>query len=138
MRAALALMAVLLGGSAAGQDYQIHGPPTPSGAAADLTVSSDLPFETLMARAMARMHADMEAVRLTGRPDQDFLRMMIPHHQGAVDMARIALLHTRDPRVRNLAQSIVTEQQYEIDLMRSLLAPGPAGAASPRIEEERK
>jgi hypothetical protein len=137
MRAALALMAVLLGASAAGQDHRAHAPAAPPGAA-EFAISSDVPFETLMARAMARMHAGMDAVRFTGRPDQDFLRLMIPHHQGAIDMARIALLHTEDPRIRNLAQSIVTEQQYEIDLMRSLLAPGPAGAASPRHEEERK
>jgi uncharacterized protein (DUF305 family) len=64
----------------------------------------------------------MLAVPRTGRPDRDFLAAMVPHHQGAVDMAKAVLLVTTDPRVRNLAQSIITEQQYEINLMTRMLA----------------
>ncbi|HKU96796.1 MAG TPA: DUF305 domain-containing protein [Vineibacter sp.] len=93
-----------------------------------LVISTEVPFATLMTQAMDRMHADMAAARPTGDPDRDFLAMMIPHHQGAVDMAKIVLLHTQDPRIRNLAQSIITEQQYEIALMRNMLsasAPNP-------------
>jgi len=92
-----------------------------SHATSELTVSSAVPFETLMAQGMEKMHHDMAAARPTGIPDRDFLRAMIPHHQGAIDMARIVLLHTQDPRIRNLAQSIITEQQYEIGLMRGML-----------------
>jgi len=46
---------------------------------------------------------------------------MIPHHQGAIDMAKAVLLTTQDPQIRNLAQSIITEQAYEIQLMNSML-----------------
>jgi uncharacterized protein (DUF305 family) len=74
-----------------------------------------------MTQAIDRMHAAMTAVTPTGDPDRDFLAMMVPHHQGAIDMAKIVLLHTHDRRIRNLAQSIITEQQYEINLMYGLL-----------------
>ena len=108
-----------------------HGMHEHRGAPPPLVISSETPFAALMAQAMDRMHADMAGAAQTGDPDRDFLSMMIPHHQGAVDMAKIVLLHTTDPRVRNLAQSIITEQQYEIDLMRGLLASG-AGNATPK------
>src|SRR5215210_3467768 len=85
-------------------------------------ISSNQPFDALMAHAMDRMHAAMVTMPTTGQPDRDFLAAMIPHHQGAIDMAKAVLLVTQDPRVRNLAQSIITEQQYEIELMRTLLA----------------
>jgi uncharacterized protein (DUF305 family) len=60
-----------------------------------------------------------------GDPDVAFVQAMIPHHQGAIDMAKAVLLVTTDARIRNLAQSIITEQQYEIQLMESLLAQTP-------------
>jgi uncharacterized protein (DUF305 family) len=87
-------------------------------AKADDTVPT---FAAGMERAMERMHADMAASASTGDPKIDFLRMMIPHHQGAVDMAALLLRHTQDPRLRNLAQSIITEQRYEIQLMEQML-----------------
>jgi uncharacterized protein (DUF305 family) len=74
------------------------------------------------AKTMERMHADMMGVALTGDPARDFLAQMIPHHQGAIDMAKAALLASDDPNIRNLAQSIIVEQTYEIDLMTRLLA----------------
>jgi uncharacterized protein (DUF305 family) len=86
------------------------------------TITSDVPFDRLMAQAMDRMHAGMTTAKPTGDTDRDFLAMMIPHHQGAIDMAKVVLLHTQDPRIRNLAQSIITEQQYEINLMNGLLS----------------
>ncbi len=102
------------------------------GRAPPLAISSDVPFDALMAQALDRMHADMAAARPSGDPDRDFLAMMIPHHQGAVDMAKIVLLHTKDPRIRNLAQSIITEQQYEIGLMRNML--GANAPVSPTVK----
>jgi len=87
--------------------------------------SSSESFDGNMAWSMERMHAGMAAARATGNPDRDFLAAMLPHHQGAIDMAKAVLLVTKDPRVRNLAQSIITGQQYEIELMKVLLAePG--------------
>ena len=82
---------------------------------------------------MDRMHAGMTAAKPTGDTDRDFLAMMIPHHQGAIDMAKVVLLHTRDARIRNLAQSIITEQQYEINLMNGLLSEP---ASKPRATKE--
>lgn len=79
--------------------------------------STAQPFAALMDEAMARMHTDMMQAPRTGEADADFVSMMIPHHQGAVDMAKALLLYTKDPELRNLALQIVTEQQNEIKLM---------------------
>jgi uncharacterized protein (DUF305 family) len=84
-------------------------------------------FAGLMERAVQRMHTDMH-VAPTGDADRDFMRMMIPHHQGAVDMALVELRYGRDPRLRRLALAIVVEQKQEIDLMRHYLA-APSGGA---------
>ncbi len=66
---------------------------------------------------MDRMHAAMDSVERSGDSDVDFVRLMLPHHQGAIDMAKTQLLHGRDPQMRRLAQEIVTDQQSEIELM---------------------
>lgn len=68
-----------------------------------------------------RMHADM-AVPLTGNADVDFVRGMIPHHQGAIDMARIVLEHGKDPEIRKLAEGVVQAQEGEIAMMKDWLA----------------
>lgn len=99
--------------------HQHQQPPSTNAPAAHL---ADQTFDALMTQAMDRMHAAMSTVPRSGRPDHDFLAAMVPHHQGAIDMAKAVLLVTPDPRVRNLAQSIITEQQYEIDLMTRMLA----------------
>ena len=88
----------------------------PSGAAV-----SDVTFSSQMMEAMNRMDAGMMAAKRTGDPDRDFAAMMIPHHQGAVDMAKIELIYGRDPVLRRLAQAIIVEQQQEIDLMQRFL-----------------
>ncbi|WP_443136590.1 CopM family metallochaperone [Methylobacterium sp. Leaf399] len=81
----------------------------------------DSGFDALMARSMERMHADM-AVPPSGDPDRDFAAMMIPHHQGAIDMAKAQLIHGRDPVLLRLAQGIIVEQGQEIEVMRRALA----------------
>ena len=78
-------------------------------------------FSAEMHAAMTKMSKDMEAAPMTGDPDRDFLAMMIPHHEGAVEMARLVLLHGRDPLVRKLAEEIISAQQAEIVTMRQRL-----------------
>jgi hypothetical protein len=78
-------------------------------------------FSAEMHTAMTKMSKDMEAAPMTGDPDKDFLAMMIPHHEGAVEMARLVLLHGRDPLVRKLAEEIIAAQQAEITTMRQRL-----------------
>ncbi|HEY0164980.1 MAG TPA: DUF305 domain-containing protein [Sphingomicrobium sp.] len=82
-----------------------------------------------MMAAMDRMHADMNKTQITGNVDRDFVTMMIPHHQSAVDMARVCLEAGRDPELRQLAQKIIASQEAEIEHMRSK-APAAQAAAS--------
>ena len=67
--------------------------------------------------AMKKMMNDM-AVAPTGDVDADFVAMMVPHHQGAIDMAVAVLRHGRNPQIRRLAQEIIVTQQEEIAAMR--------------------
>ena len=83
-------------------------------------------FASLMMQVMERMDAGMMAAKPTGNPDHDFAAMMIPHHQGAIDMAKIELTYGRDPVLRRLAQGIIVGQQQEIGLMQRYLHEGPA------------
>jgi len=79
---------------------------------------------------MDRMHHGMHAMTPSGSADIDFLAMMIPHHQGAVDMAAAVLAHGRDPLVRSIAESILAAQSSEIAGMRGRLGTlrGPRDA----------
>jgi YVTN family beta-propeller protein len=79
-------------------------------------------FQIAMNDAMRVMDANMMAVPTSGNADYDFAAMMIPHHQGAVDMAQAVLLHGKDPVLRRLAQEIMVTQQQEIQVMRLRLA----------------
>jgi hypothetical protein len=85
-------------------------------------------FYAEITQAHAQMHQDMEVLP-SGDFDRDFARMMIPHHQGAIDMALVLLKHGHDETLKRLAQSIVVEQGLEIAYMRSLLA-APTGEKS--------
>lgn len=73
------------------------------------------------AEANAKMHKDM-AVPLTGNADVDFVQGMIPHHQGAIDMAKIVLEHGKDPEIRKLAEEVIAAQEGEIAMMKAWLA----------------
>lgn len=66
-----------------------------------------------MMDAMSKMQQDMATAPMTGDPDQDFVAMMMPHHQGAVDMAEIELKYGKDPEMLKLARGIVDSQSRE-------------------------
>ena len=97
-------------------DHSAHQGMTMSEPAADQSASTKA-----FIAANDKMHAGM-ALDFTGDADVDFVRGMIAHHQGAIDMAKSILLNTQDPEVRNLAQGIITEQSNEIRLMQAWLA----------------
>ncbi len=93
-------------------------------------MSSDASFEQEMIESMSKMDQDMAAAPMTGDPNHDFSAMMIPHHQGAIDMAKTFLLHGQDPALRRLAQEIIVTQQQEIQVMRLRLAALQSPAAT--------
>jgi uncharacterized protein (DUF305 family) len=70
-----------------------------------------------LTKNMETMHTAMAAVEPSGNEDADFVNLMLPHHQAAVDMARTELLYGNDPQMRRLAQEIITDQESEIQLM---------------------
>ena len=81
--------------------------------------------------AMTRMMTGME-IKPSGDVDQDFAAMMIPHHQGAMDMAQAELRHGHNEQLRRIAQEIIVTQQQEIAAMRLALGqPLPPSVAAP-------
>jgi uncharacterized protein (DUF305 family) len=89
---------------------------------------SDSPVAAALAQSMSAMHSAMQDVSLVGKADADFARMMIPHHQGAVEMAKVELQFGADPNLRRLAQGIIVTQQSEIDVMNLALKKYPSVA----------
>src|SRR4030067_3859165 len=75
-----------------------------------------------MDAGMGKMMSYMHAAGYSGNADADFLEMMIPHHEGAVEMARLELISGRDPLTRKLAEDIIAGQQVEIEAMKRRLA----------------
>jgi uncharacterized protein (DUF305 family) len=89
------------------------------------------PFSALMNDAMSIMDDGMARAPMNGNADHDFASMMIPHHQGAIDMAKAELLYGTNPVLRRLAQEIIVTQGSEIAVMQSQLAKPAAPAAKP-------
>ena len=90
-------------------------------------------FRAMMNDAVSRMHEDMH-LPFTGDADRDFARMMIPHHQGAIDMAIVEIRFGKDGRLRRLAQEIIVTQQQEIAVMHLALGDSlPPSSPSPTL-----
>jgi Domain of unknown function (DUF305) len=109
-----------------------------AGAVPMCSSASDTPAPTFyseMAKVNARMHKGME-IAPNGNIDGDFMRMMIPHHQGAIDMALVLLKYGRDEKLRRLAQSIIVEQGQEIAYMRMLLDTPPDEASPNHVADK--
>ena len=87
-----------------------------AGHAGHAATGAESPATLAYIAANARMHRGMD-IAFTGDADVDFIRGMIPHHQGAVEMALIVLEHGADPDVRRLAEAIVAAQEAEIAWM---------------------
>lgn len=116
---AASLATALVTASAVAQDNTMHQGHDMS--SMDHGMMDDSPSSKAFAEANAKMHQDM-AVPLTGNADVDFVQGMIPHHQGAIDMAKIVLEHGKDPEIRKLAEDVIKAQEGEIAMMKAWLA----------------
>jgi uncharacterized protein (DUF305 family) len=101
---------------------------------ATLTIAGDSAEAEFLAAVRASMATMMSAMEIapTGDADRDFVAMMTPHHQGAIDMARAELRYGHNEQLHRIAQEIIVDQQQEITAMRRAVGTGqqPAGAAS--------
>jgi uncharacterized protein (DUF305 family) len=82
-------------------------------------------FMHAMKESMDRMDNGMKSAPMNGDVDHDFCTMMIPHHQGAIDMAEAELAYGKDPVMRRLAEEIIVDQQSEIQAMQLWLSKQP-------------
>jgi len=132
--AGIAVASLLLGSTLAASAHEGHAAHDGHAAAApasDPKLAAEAPFLAENAAAMTRMMDGM-AVKPTGDVDRDFVAMMVPHHQGAIDMAVAVLRHGHNEQLRRLAQEIIVTQQQEIAAMRMALGdPLPPSAPAP-------
>jgi hypothetical protein len=105
--------------------------PLPPGTAGRLSVAAESPFLKENDTAMTNMMHEM-TIKPTGEIDRDFVAMMVPHHQGAIDMAQAELRYGRNAQLRHIAQEIIVDEIQEITLMRLAVGEAlPPSIASP-------
>ncbi len=116
-RSVLTVTLVLgLGGIAVAQGMKKSDPH----AAGHAVQANDSASTRAFRQAHMKMTRDM-TVPYSGNSDVDFVRGMIPHHQGAIDMAKVQLAHGKDPAIRTLAEKIIADQEKEIAQMKDWL-----------------
>ncbi|RDJ25373.1 DUF305 domain-containing protein [Bosea caraganae] len=108
---------IALAGVALAQQHQGHG--MNHGAMAPASARDSAATAGYKA-ANTRMHKDMD-IAYSGDADADFVRGMIPHHQGAIDMAKVVLANGKDPALKTLAEGVIADQEKEIAQMRDWL-----------------
>ncbi|SFU35308.1 protein of unknown function [Methylobacterium sp. 174MFSha1.1] len=117
---AAAALALSLAGAAPAHEEHRHGGHAGHDHAAAPATKADTPATKAFRDVGAEMHRDMD-IRYTNDVDVDFVRGMIPHHKGAVAMAKVALRHSKDPEIRKLAEEIIKAQDVEIAQMEAFL-----------------
>lgn len=97
-----------------------HGGHSGHSTPAQTARTPDTPATQGYRQANETMHRNMD-ITFSGNADIDFVRGMIPHHQGAIDMAKVALQHAKDEQIRKWAQDVIREQEREIAEMQAWL-----------------
>ena len=97
-----------------------HGGHSGHSTPAQTAQTPDTPATKGYREANAKMHRDMD-IKYSGDADVDFVRGMIPHHQGAIDMAKVALESAKDEQIRKWATDVIREQEREIAEMQAWL-----------------
>lgn len=114
LAAAIAVLPTLAVAQGAHGGHSGHSTP------AQTTKSPDTPATQGYRQANETMHKNMN-IAFSGNADIDFVRGMVPHHQGAIDMAKVALQHAKDEQIRKWAQDVIREQEREIAEMQTWL-----------------
>lgn len=117
----LAGCALLLMGGGARADDHMNMDHSMMQKESDKASVSDNGMKSVYDDAMMKMHENMAKVTPTGDADTDFVTGMIPHHQGAIDMAKIEVEKGKDPEIKKLAQDIIKAQEKEIEFMNKWL-----------------